>query len=79
MKIIVAYDTEEKTCQVLMDGKELADVAGFSLNKYGPEGKYDCAIMKQAKENGMNKTETWSCYASKDKVSDSVKDLFKKA
>lgn len=79
MKIIVAYDTDEKSCQVLMDGKELADVAGFSLSKYGPEGKYDCAIMRRAKDNGMDKTETWSCYASANKISDDIKSLFKKS
>lgn len=78
MKIILAYDTEEKTCQLLMDGKELEDVAAFSLSKYGPEGKYDCAIMKQGKDGDMNKTETWSCYASTKKISDDIKLLFKK-
>lgn len=72
------YDTEEKTCQILMDGQEIADVGGFGLSKYGPDNKYDCTIMRASQENGMNKQEIWSCYASKDKVSDAIKNLFKK-
>lgn len=79
MKIITMYDTVDKKCQILMDGQELQDISAFSLSKYGPEGKYDCAIMKSTKtDDGMCKQETWSCYASLDKKSDAIKDLFKK-
>lgn len=79
MKIIVAYDTTDKTCQVLMDGQAIENVGGLSLGKYGPDGKYDLSIMRQTMEGDMKKQEIWSCYASKDRVSDSIKDLFKKS
>lgn len=80
MKVIVAYDTESKECQVLMNGEELDDVQGLNISKYGNEGKYDLCVMKMQKgPDGVIKQEMWSCYASTTKNSDALKDFFKKS
>lgn len=80
MKIIVAYDTAEKTCQILMDGQTIENVSGLSLSQCCPEeDEYDLSIIKYTMEGDMRKQEVWSCYANKDKTSDNIKDLFKKS
>ena len=77
MKIVAVYDSETKTAQILMDGKELENISNVSLCRC--EDGYDLNIMRQTMdETGVVNTEGWSCYASKNKISNSIKDLFKK-
>lgn len=80
MRIIIAYDSEEKTAQILMDGKEVPNISNVSLCKCSPnEEEYDLNIMRQTiDDTGIVNTQTWCCYASKNKNSNPVQDLFKK-
>lgn len=79
MKIVIVYDSEEKTAQITMDGKAIMDVNSVSLYKC-EEDEFDFNIMRQVVDDtGVVEIQGWTCCASKDKVSNDIKSLFKKS
>jgi hypothetical protein len=66
MLVTAKYNTETKECEVYMDDKLVANLTGFSINKYGAKGQYDCSVYSAKEDGNMKEMQSWCCYATKE-------------